>query len=138
MLLEAPLPYINYIESSAHFLNCPTHMFNHDLHAIYRQFYYNGVLAITYQLATLLYTWGYSKSEAYKTADELYEFYSNISTQEFNKLNKNWEVIPERMEIKNREVTNYIERGTTYYPFTGIKKHVPNYPFKKGYKLKEL
>lgn len=138
MILEAPLGYINYIESSAHFLNCPTHMFNHDLHAVYRQFYYNGVLKNTHQLATMLYTWGYSKKEAWKKADDLYSFYSSISTQDFNKLNKNWDVIPERMEEKNKQVCQYIERGTTYYPMSGIKKHVPSYPFKKGYKLKQL
>ena len=138
MILEAPLSYINYIESTAHFLNCPTHMFNHDLHTTYRQFIYDGVLTNTHQLAIMLYTWGYTKKNAWKTAHDLYLFYLNISTQDFNKLNKNWDVIPERMEQKNREVSQYIERGTTYYPMSGIKSYTPSYPFKKGYQLKTL
>ena len=37
MLIKASPKYIDYIYFSAHYLNCPTHMFNHALDCFYRQ-----------------------------------------------------------------------------------------------------
>jgi hypothetical protein len=136
MILEAPQSYVNYIESSAHFLNCPTHMFNDDLHGVYRQFYTDPTFYIKEQLTIVLHTFGYTKTKARAVANNLYQFYKGIGTQEFNKLNKNWDVIPERMEAKNRQVTAFIENGTTWK--YGMKWSVPTYPFKKGYTLKSI
>lgn len=138
MIIKAKQSFIQYVEKSADFLNCPTFIFNDHLNGVYRQFIMtDGKNETIRRLAQKLYTFDYSKKEAWQLAEELFNYYENTPHQEFVKLNKNWDVIPERMEQRNKEISDYIERGTQYYP-NGIVEFIPSYPFKKGYKLKDI
>jgi len=147
MIIEAPYSYIGYVERSANYLNCPTHIFNEDLNATYRQFLDKGKGIIQLRIADVLHTFGYHTSKAMRVALELTEFYFNKPHKKFLKLNVNkyLDNLPKHIIAKDKEISAYIKKGTQYYhPMFGRGgsdeniSFTPSYPFAKGYKLKLL
>ena len=129
MLLEPLQSYTNYIERSAHFLNCPKHMFNHELDCAYRQ----GALdnkSLELVIDMLKY---FNYPSPVENAKKFVEARSKMSMQEFNKLNVNFETIPVRLLKRNESISNWIKENTTYY-FNGIVNSVPSYPFQSRFK----
>ena len=131
MLLNPNCQFIKYIEESAHYLNCPKHMFNDQLNSVYRQ----GVPTNESEKFVEVLLTIYHYPEIKKTAKEIVAFFKSITFQEFRTLNVNpyVENLPERMVKRNDEVNAYIENGTTYYHgmFGGGVCSVPSYPFRR-------
>ncbi|MCK9544640.1 MAG: hypothetical protein M0R03_21680 [Novosphingobium sp.] len=129
MLIEPNEKYIERVEGSAHFLNCPKHMLNHTLDCIYLQFHENKKEAIE-QIKSYLKSYSIPKPE--QQAKEFVEWRSSISMKEFMNLNTNPYVdnTPKHITDMLNHQCEYIESHTTYYPFTGIRKNQPSYPYK--------
>ena len=129
MLVEANQKYIERVEGSPHFLNCPKHMLNHTLDCIYRQFHENKKEAIE-QIKSYLKSYGIEKP--LEQAKTFVEWRSSISIQEFDKENANSYIdnTPKHIDSMLKHQCDWIESHTTYYPFTGIRKNQPSYPYK--------
>jgi hypothetical protein len=132
MLIKPSAKYINRIENSWHYLNCPKHMLNYDLDCLYRQAkgLENGK-EVDYISDYLKH---YDISEPRKKAEEFVKFRSSISLQEFNKINVNSyiEKTPAHIDAKHKSICEWTDRYTTYYPaiYGGGIKSVPSYPFR--------
>jgi hypothetical protein len=129
MLVEANRKYIERVEGSAHFLNCPKHMLNHTLDSIYLQFHKDEKEAIQ-QIKSYLKSYGIEKPE--QQAKQFVEWRKTITTREFMKLNTNPYVdnTPKHITDMLNHQCEWIESHTTYYPFTTIRKNQPSYPYK--------
>lgn len=131
-ILEPTEQYIKFIENSAHYLNCPKHMFNEALDSVYRQGmgFNNTEKAIEY-VSTLLEYYKYPKHR--QVAEQFVAERGGITIQEFNKLNPNSyiEVLPERMQKRHEYLNQWFEAHTTYpYRFSSVKV-TESYPFRK-------
>ena len=140
MILKAPQTFINYVEKSAHFLNCPNQIFNEDLNATYRQFVLlKTEKEVIIHIANVLYTFGYTKKKAYENAKELYHFYYYTTMKIFNRLNVSSFIngVPKRLLDKSKEIDRIIESRKSWY-WNGVQASQGYYNFTKGYKLKEI
>ena len=127
MLIKANYKFIKHIFNSWHYLNCPTHMLNNDLHTMYRQGLFNGKSLSNIEFYLRLY--GLPKPAL--TALALYEFYQTISTPDFNKLNVNSYVdnTPAYVDKLHVEINAFFENTREYY-WNGIYKGCGTYVFK--------
>jgi hypothetical protein len=80
LLLNPPQKYINYVENSLHYMNCPKHMYNEDLHTV-------GRLQGFEPLVNFL-KWA-GCTTPIKTANYVLENIVKIKYPEFAKLNTN-------------------------------------------------
>lgn len=129
MLVEPNGKFIERVEHSAHFLNCPKHMLNHTLDSIYRQFNYDKNEAIK-QIKSYLKS--YSIEKPLEQAKAFVEWRSSITMQEFNKINVNSYIdnTPKHIDAMLKHQCDWIDAHTTYYPFSGVVKNIPNYPYR--------
>jgi len=133
-LIEPTEKYIDRIENSWHYLNCPKHMLNHDLDCLYRQamgFDNNKILAIKY-ISDYLNT--YNVPKPLETATKFVNWRMSISLKDFIVLNVNNYVnnTPQHIDIKHKHICDWVESHTTYYPalYGGGVNYVPTYPMK--------
>ena len=129
MLLEPTQKYINYIQASAHYLNSPKHMFNHEINSLVRG--YSPAMAES-NLRVLFHLAGYKITN--DKLGQLIKFHQSTHVQKFSKINVNV-LTPAEQSVADRmneKVNAYIENGTEYYPamFGGGVKSVPSYPFR--------
>ena len=133
MILKPTLKFINYIEQSIHYLNCPTHMFNESLHSLYRQGVHNNTSVKN--IIVMLEMYNYPKPNI--TAYWLVNQYKTISIKDFNKLNVNAYTylkiseLPEHIQRFDKRLTTYFEENKEYY-WNGVYKGTKSYPFKKN------
>lgn len=128
MFLEPTKKYVDYIERSAHYLNCPKHMFNHDLDSLYRQgIGFSKDKAIEFVERELEF---YKFKKPHETAIKWIEWRETLTTQEFNKLNLNPYVdnLPPHIKQIDNRINAWFEKNTTY---TYGYKSVKSYPFAK-------
>lgn len=133
--LIIPTPkYIEKVENSRNYLNCPKHMINHDVDCLYRQ----GIVidretAVRYISGYLKY---YGITNPTDTATKFVEWRSTITIREFNKINVNSyiEKTPKHIDHKHRRINQWIDDNTTYHSaiYGGGVNTVPSYPFKYG------
>ena len=126
--------FIDYVEHSAQFLNCPKAILNDNLDSMFRQFYTDENAAYD---AILSYLKKYKIQSPAKQALDFVVWRKSISMNDFRTINVNSYIdnLPERMERKNDEVNAYIEKGTTYYHGaygSGGVSTVPSYPDRKS------
>lgn len=129
MLLEPTEKYVNFIENSKHFLNCPKHMFNHDIDCLYRQgIAFSEDKAIEFVTNHLLY-YGFKKPR--QTAVKWVKWRDNITTQEFNKINVNSYIdyLPPHTKQRADYIDQWTEAHTKY--LYGNPVHVPSFPYQK-------
>ena len=129
MLVETNRNYVERVEGSKHFLNCPKHILNHTLDCFYRQFHDNKAKAIE---VIHSYLKDYNIESPKQKAIQFVEWRSSITIQEFNNINVNSYVdnSPKHINDMLNHQCNWIETNTTYFPFTGIKNKQPSYPYK--------
>ena len=104
-LLEPTQKYINYIEHSKHYLNCPKCMFNSDLDSMYRQGCMNETSVD--KVAWLLKYYNYPNPT--KTATEFVEQRNKISLKEFDTLNVNSYIqrTPEHIVVQHKQISHW-------------------------------
>lgn len=130
-LIEPTEKYINRIEHSWHYLNCPKHMLNHDLDCQFRQAmgYNDKQMAIKFITDYLKF---YNVPKPLETAIKFVEWRMSISITEFNKININSYVdnTPPHINAKHKIICDWTEANTTYYPalYGGGVNNVPTYP----------
>lgn len=127
MILSPSEKYINYIENSRHYLNCPKHMFNHQIHSIIRLCH--GHLDIARQRVRDAFTY---YNMPLKDIDKLIEWHWNISEEEFNKLNPNPYIdkLPQHIIERDNRINAWIKTNTEPATIWGNYEIVPSYPFK--------
>jgi len=128
MLLNPTEKYINYIENSKHYLNCPKYMFNYDLDCMYRQGVGDGKAVENVEF----YLKKYDYPSPNETAKEFVDFRNSISLKDFDNLNINPYIKETPLHIINfsNRINKWVEARKEYYPFTDILKSFPDYPFK--------
>lgn len=129
-LVEPTAKYIDRIENSAHYLNCPKHMLNYELDCLYRQHISEKPEKMLANICEFLKSYDFDKPM--KLAISFYTWRKNISMGEFDKLNVNPYVnnIPKHIEKKHKLICDWIDAHTKYYPYGGYIKEVKSYPFK--------
>ena len=137
MLVSPSFEFVNYVERSAHFLNCPKHILNHDLDCMYRQSKgLNNGKAVEWISS---YLKQYKIENPIESAKSFVAFRESISIREFNELNVNSYIdkLPPHIQAKNNSVSKWIEQHTEYYPTLWggagkkIIKSIASYPFLK-------
>jgi hypothetical protein len=133
MLQEPTQKYVNHVFNSWNFLNCPKHMFNHDLDCLYLQ----GIVI--------------SKETAIKYVEEHLQRYGNpnphsnavffvawrdkLTMAEFMTANVNKYIdnTPPHIEALNKKINDWTDANTTYYSaIYGGVKDVPTYQFPRN------
>jgi hypothetical protein len=124
-LIEPSEKYIQYIENSWHYLNCPKHMLNHNLDSLYRQ----GIVIDRQTTIDLIthYLIKYDIKKPLNTAINFVNWRTSISINEFKKININSYVdnTPKHIEAKHRLICEWTEKNTKYS--NGIVIYVPSY-----------
>ena len=82
MLIVANQKYVERVENSKHFLNCPTHMLNNTLDCFYRQFH-NNLNRAESTIYEYLKSYGYSNPK--KKARDFVVWRDSITLKEFNR-----------------------------------------------------
>ena len=130
MLVEANFKYINKVENSANYLNCPKHILNHALDCMYRQ----GIVISKERAIQYVYEYlkEYDIPEPKTTAIKFVEWRDSISMQEFNLINVNPYIdkTPPHIEAKHKIICDWVDKNTTYYPaiYGGGIKNIPTHP----------
>lgn len=131
-LIEPTTKYINKIENSWHYLNCPKHMLNHDLDCQFRQAmgYDDKQMAVKFITD---YLKSYNVPNSLNTAIRFVTWRMSIKLKEFNDININPYVdeTPKHIEAKHKHICEWTEANTTYYHgmFGGGVNTVPTYNF---------
>lgn len=132
-ILEPTQQYINFIENSAHYLNCPKHMFNHTLDSVYRQgMGFNSIEKAIENVTSILEYYKYPSPR--KTAVTFVSEREGITIKEFNALNRNTYIdnLPLKMEKRHEYLNRWFEAHTTYpYRYSSVKV-VASYPFRRS------
>ena len=127
MIFNPTDKYINYIENSKHYLNCPKHMFNDQLHSMIRLC--KGHLDIARERVRDAFK---HYGMPLKDIDKVIEWHWNISQAELNKLNPNpyLDKLPQHIIDKDNEIHAWVKRNTEPATIWRAYEIVPSYPFK--------
>lgn len=125
MLLNPTDKYVNYISNSAHYLNCPKHMFNFEINCLVRG--YDREKAIS-NLRWFFKMYGFSLKEV----DTIVDYHHNIRLSDFEKINENPYILnpPTWLETKTRAIDEWVKKNTEPVTYWNRFPSIPSYPFR--------
>lgn len=125
MLLEPTEKYNTYISNSKHYMNCPKHMFNHDVNCLVRG--YDKEKA----LSNLRWFFTYYNYPL-KNINDIVDYHMNIKIWDFEKINVNSYIPnhPKWVDSKTKIIDEWVIRNTEPVTYWNRYPNTPSYPFK--------
>lgn len=135
-LLIPTIKFVEFVENSTNYLNCPKHIFNHWLDCTFRQFHEQGSDVQVQKICEFLRQCKYEKPLS--AAKKFVEERENISTKEFSKLNVNSYIdkLPVHIEHKHKRINAWYDANEkeTWRSGVLIYKTQPSYPYRTIFK----